>query len=250
MVNEPKSEWQTKEVTRTFLEGVRGAIPGADLQFAVIGKIVQQWCSNPARILDLGCGNGILGRFLFSLFPSAGCLFVDFSDPMLDAARENVGDLSSAAFAKADFSDPHWLKNVKPHGPFDIVVSGFAIHHQTDERKRSLYSEIYDLLTPDGVFLNLEHVASATQAGQHLFDEFFVDYLLEFHGRSDPNSNRQTIANAYYKRPDKKENILAPVVEQCQWLREIGFIDVDCFFKVFELALFGGRKTSNRPHAE
>ena len=26
------------------------------------------------------------------------------------------------------------------------------------------------------------------------------------------------------------------------WLRQIGFQDVDCYFKAFELALFGGRK--------
>jgi len=27
-----------------------------------------------------------------------------------------------------------------------------------------------------------------------------------------------------------------------RWLQEIGFADVDCYFKIFELALFGGRK--------
>ena len=41
---------------------------------------------------------------------------------------------------------------------------------------------------------------------------------------------------------DKKENKPASVEMQCQWLRGIGFQDVDCFFKTFELALFGGRK--------
>ena len=45
-------------------------------------------------------------------------------------------------------------------------------------------------------------------------------------------------------RADKAANILAPVDDQCRWLREIGFADVDCYFKAFELALFGGRKPS------
>jgi SAM-dependent methyltransferase len=246
MISEPKSEWQSEELTQAFLEGVRGAMPGADLQLAVIGKIAQQWCSNPVRILDLGCGNGILGQFLLNLFPSASGLFVDFSDPMLEAARENVGTLARTTVAKADFASPQWLEAVQPHSPLDIVVSGFAIHHQPDERKQALYSEIFELLTPGGIFLNLEHVASATEAGQDLFDDFFVDHLHEFHSRSDPNVNRDGIADAYYKRRDKKENILASVRDQCQWLRQIGFTDVDCFFKVFELALFGGRKISNQ----
>ena len=243
---EQKSEWQTKELTEAFLEGVRGAIPGADLQFAVIGKIADRWCNMSTRILDLGCGNGILGRFLLNRFPSASGLFVDFSDPMLDAARQSNESLPNAAVEKADFGSPQWIEVAKGYGSFDIVVSGFAIHHQPDERKKALYSEIFDLLKASGVFLNLEHVASVTAAGEKLFDDFFVDHLHEFHREADPEVKREAIVGEYYNRPDKKENILASVEDQCQWLRQIGFIDVDCFFKVFELALFGGRKTSNK----
>jgi tRNA (cmo5U34)-methyltransferase len=78
-----------------------------------------------------------------------------------------------------------------------------------------------------------------------LFDDFFVDHLHAFHARRDASADRESVAAGYCKRPDKKENILAAVEDQCVWLRETGFHDVDCFFKVFELALFGGRKPSN-----
>ena len=246
-MTKPESEWQTEELATTFLIGVRGAIPGADMQLAVLGKIVQLWCEMPSSILDLGCGNGILGLFLLNIFPSARGVFVDFSDSMLDAARENLSDWAQTNIIKADFATPQWIDVVASYRPFEVVVSGFAIHHQPDERKRALYSEVYDLLSPGGVFLNLEHVASCTLAAEQLFHDFFVDHLHDFHSKSDPDATREAIADTYYRRPDKKENILVPVEEQCRWLREIGFHDVDCFFKVFELALFGGRKESNKP---
>ena len=241
-MNEPKSGWQTKEVATAFLEGVRGAIPGADLQTAAIAKITQLWCDAPSGILDLGCGDGILGRFLLELFPASRCIFADFSDPMLAAARDRTRHIPQAHVLKADFATPQWQDTVASHAPFDIVVSGFAIHHQPDDRKRALYAEIYNALSPGGVFLNLEHVASSTPAGEQLFNEFFVDRLHAFHATSDPEADREAIATTYYNRPDKQENALAPVDRQCHWLREIGFQDVDCFFKLFELALFGGRK--------
>jgi tRNA (cmo5U34)-methyltransferase len=240
------SEWQTEHLSKAFLEGVRGAIPGAELQFDVIAKIVQLWFSSPKFILDLGCGNGILGKFLLARFPSAHGLFVDFSEPMLNAANDNLRSLSRKTIIKADFSTPQWLGCVSEHKPCDIVISGFAIHHQPDERKRMLYSEIFNLLSPGGVFLNLEHVASASSCGEALFDDFFVDHLHRFHQEVDPSSSRAAVAQTYYSRPDKKENILAPVDRQCEWLRQLGFEDVDCFFKIFELALIGGRKSSNR----
>lgn len=241
-----RSEWQTKELAAAFLQGVRGAMPGADQQMAVLAKVSERWCPQPSRVLDLGCGDGILGRFLLEMYPAARAVFTDFSEPMLDAARNKLGVPPRATVVKSDFSTPEWLEAVRPHAPYDIVVSGFAIHHQPDVRKQALYAEIYSLLSQGGFFLNFEHVASATPAGQELFDDFFIDNLFRFHRAGDPDRTRQEIEQTYYSRPDKKENILASVEAQCQWLREIGFLDVDCFWKLFELAVFGGRKRPQR----
>jgi len=33
--------------------------------------------------------------------------------------------------------------------------------------------------------------------------------------------------------------------DQLQWLREIGFQDVDCYYKYFNFAVYSGRKHSN-----
>ena len=220
-------------------------MPAARLQLEVLSHIARLWCPAPSRILDLGCGNGILGRALSGVFPAAHVVFADFSDPMLDAARKILGQEPRATVVKADFASPAWLEAVGGKPPFDIVVSGFAIHHQPDKRKKQLYAEIFDILAPSGAFLNLEHVASVSKAGEELFDEFFIDHLWDFHRSSGRAQTRENVASTYHNRPDRKENILATVEEQCRWLRRIGFADVDCFLKVFELALFGGRKASH-----
>jgi SAM-dependent methyltransferase len=165
---------------------------------------------------------------------------------MLGALRKQIGATERATVINADFATPAWVEALHAEGPLDLVVSGFSIHHQPNHRKRDLYAEIYEHLSEDGIFLNLEHVSSATPAGEALFDSFFIDHLVRFHRDANPNKTKPEIEEAYHQRPDKKENILASVETQCDWLRQIGFQDVDCFFKVFELALFGGRKASKK----
>jgi tRNA (cmo5U34)-methyltransferase len=61
--------WQATGLTDTYLEGVRAAIPFAAEQIDIIVRL-----SRAARIprlrpiLDLGCGDGILGHALLDAF--------------------------------------------------------------------------------------------------------------------------------------------------------------------------------------
>ena len=126
------------------------------------------------------------------------------------------------------------------------MVSGFAIHHLPHSRKQQLYREIFDLLRPGGVFVNIEHVASQSDRDAAIFDEYLIDSLYAFHTRSGSGKSRAQVADEHVHRPDKDANILAPVEVQCAWLRDIGYQDVDCYLKIFELAVFAGRRPAER----
>ncbi|MGL5083937.1 MAG: class I SAM-dependent methyltransferase [Microcoleaceae cyanobacterium] len=235
--------WKTTTLSQTFLEGVRGAIPLASEQLEIMTRIIQMAKPQIQTFLDLGCGDGILGLTLLRQYPQARGIFLDFSEVMIEAAKQKTKTSHQfTEFFLGDFGTPNWIELVQPYAPFDVIVSGFSIHHQSDQRKQELYQEIYHLLTPGGVFLNLEHVASASQIGEKLFDELFVDSLYAYHQELGNYQSRAEIDRQYYNRSDKVANILAPVEIQCNWLREIGFAHVDCFMKLFEIALFGGIK--------
>jgi tRNA (cmo5U34)-methyltransferase len=233
--------WKSAVVTNDFLEGMRGAIPLAAEQLAVMVRIIQAARPELENFLDLGCGDGVLGQAVLAHYPDAHGVLLDFSEPMIEAAQHQLAtQKANLAFLVQDYGLQRWLESVKPYAPFDAIVSGFSIHHQPNERKRELYQEIFDLLQPGGVFLNLEHVAPPSDWVEHIFDEIFVDATLAYNQSRGVKITREQTAYEYHNRPHKEANILAPMELQCDWLREIGFEHVDCYLKIFELALFGG----------
>jgi tRNA (cmo5U34)-methyltransferase len=239
--------WKNQTVAENFLEGVRNAIPLATEQIDCLLRIIRLTRSPVKSFLDLGCGNGILGKAIANQEPNARGVFIDISESMLQTARDSIDNTEQKyTFLLEDFGSKIWYEKLKQitsfDVSFDVIISGFAIHHQPDWRKQEVYHEIYNLLNPGGIFLNLEHVASHSSLGEKAFDELFVDALYQYHTRQKNDLSRQEIARQYYNRHDKNANILSLVEIQCTWLRDIGFIDVDCFMKIFEIALFGGVK--------
>jgi SAM-dependent methyltransferase len=167
------------------------------------------------RFLDIGSGAGRLVSLIRSNRPTACCVALDFSLAMLEELRTRFATDNNIEIVAHDLADP--LPNL---GWFDAVVSSFAIHHLTHERKRILYSEIYALLHPGGIFLNLEHVASPSAK---LHRQFLA--TMDLTPETEDPSNK-----------------LLDLEVQLAWLRQIGFTDVDCHWKWRELALLAGAK--------
>jgi tRNA (cmo5U34)-methyltransferase len=237
----PAEIWKDRDVAKAFLNERSLIIPDRPRQLEVIHRVIGLYCPKPRRILDVGSGDAILLGTLLESFPDAGGVAVDFSPLMLEQARQRLGKYGQrATTVEADLQISAWRDSLLC--PFDIVVSGFAIHHLPDERKRAVYREIYDLLTDGGAFLNSEHVASATPRGEQLFDDAMTRHLYERRKEKGEAVTLEQVRRDFMERPDRAANILALAEDQCRWLREIGFRDVDCFWKYFELAIFGGIK--------
>lgn len=235
--------WQQPGLVRTFIDDIRGGVPYAADQLAVMLRLIAASGAPVRRIADLGCGSGVTARAILAAYPGATAVLVDFSEPMMAAARAALAALRPApVFVTADLADAGWVAALGGHTPFDVVASSYAIHHLSDARKRELYGEIFRLLTPGGWFVNVEHVASRTPAIEAMSDELMIDAIHAFQRGKGADLSREQVARDFARRPDKAANILAPVELQCEWLRALGFADVDCFFKMFELAVFGGRR--------
>ena len=211
MTTKPVNLWTSTEHVRDYLERADSISHRREGESSLLEFVP----TKAHRILDLGTGDGRLLALVRREYPETEAVAVDFSPAMLEAVRKRYdGDRSVRVVA-------HNLDDALPDlGKFDAVISSFAIHHLVHERKRELYDEIFRVINPGGVFCNLEHVSSPTP---RLHDEFLrgIGYTAE---TEDPS------------------NKLLDFETQLAWLREIGFVDVDCHWKWRELALLAGRK--------
>jgi SAM-dependent methyltransferase len=184
------------------------------------GVLLEQVPLDARRVLDLGTGDGRLLALLRMDRPGMLGVGLDFSEIMLEAARKRFTGEEHVELVRHDLAEP-----LPTLGGFDAVVSSFAIHHLEHERKRSLYGEVFALLEPGGVFANFEHVASATRR-LHLAFFAAIGEPLE---QEDPSDR------------------LLDVESQLQWLRAVGFDDVDCYWKWLEMALLVAIKPELQP---
>lgn len=160
------------------------------------------------RCIDLGTGDGRLLALVRTRHPETEAIGLDSSAAMLDRAKERFhGD------PKVELRDHDLRAPLPDAGSAEIVISGLAIHHLEDRRKRELFGEVHGLLAPGGVFANLDLVRSASP---RLHERF-----------------RREIGRV----EDDPTDRLAGLDEQMDWLREAGFAEVDCHFKWLEMAL-------------
>jgi predicted methyltransferase len=87
---------------------------------------------------------------------------------MLDHAAKRFAKYGDqVTYALSDLFDPKWTASLK--GPFDMAVSGIAIHNLREmEPITAVYAGIRGVLKPGGVFLNCDHFAGCGGIALHV----------------------------------------------------------------------------------
>ena len=183
--------------------------------------------ADPKNILDLGAGTGLLSVFVRNWYPKAHIHLMDVSEPMLNLAKKHLATDTNVTFEIADYVTAPLGEN------YDAIVSALSIHHLDDATKRALFTKIHAALRPGGVFVNAEQVAGPTPQLDQIYKDLWLQQVRE------AGATPQQIADSPYRQQDDR---CASVEDQLKWLREAGFIDVDCWFKDNRFAVLAGTR--------
>jgi tRNA (cmo5U34)-methyltransferase len=171
--------------------------------------------------MDLGCGPGTLAEKLLAVFPEMSVICSDGSDEMLRLARQRLDSFGDrASFIQSDFGADKWIAELPRE--LDAVVSARAIHNL---RKLKLigpvYGQIFELLRPGGLFLNIERVNFSSPALRRYYRELQM-------------KTRGRVA--------KMDGAAPSLLQQFRLLKRAGFSDIDCFWREGNTAIVGGFK--------
>lgn len=179
------------------------------------------------RILDLGAGTGLLAQCFLDAFPNARLTLIDLSDQMLQVAHERFAAMPAVSYRIADYA-----REPLP-SEFDLVISGLSIHHLSDPDKRGLFGKIFAALRPGGAFINADQVLGPTSEAE---SKYRAEWLRQVKAKKVSEAD---LAAALQRMTHDR---MATLSAQLAWLGDAGFVQVDCVYKNWSFAVFGGRK--------
>lgn len=204
-------------------------LPGYREQGTVIRGLLRAH-SLPAspRVLDLGCGTGDLALLARQEYPDAQLTLLDLAPNMLAVARQRLGaDAKRTTFITGDFAHADFGSG------YDLILSGYAIHHLDDAGKQDLYRRCCAALNPGGLLLCRDVVQLATPELTRAAETAWRAFM-RGNGEDD----------AHWFGVYQREDMPAPLDAQLDWLRALGFAEVCCHWQQMLGAVFSGTKTT------
>jgi len=122
--------------------------PSRRLRMALAEQAISRFTAGkPLRVLDAGCGDGLITLALAKRHPDWTLLGMDLSGELLAGARERAGNrgLANVSFLETDLTKP------LPEGGFDAVIALECLSEIPDDR--AAVAAMAGALRPDGLLV-------------------------------------------------------------------------------------------------
>ena len=184
---------------------------------------------SPKRILDLGCGTGNLTDQMFKKYPEAEIDALDISEEILNESRRRFNHTPNIRYIQADFKSLHLAP-----GSYDLVMSSIAIHHIEDAEKIKLYKEVFQALSPGGIFIFADQTRGIT-------DEIYKKNISCW--KEEAMKLGSTLENwDMWMAHQDAHDFHTPVNWHFQELEKSGFRETDLLWKYLMWAVVWARK--------
>lgn len=147
-----KEGWKSEDTIMHYQRTAGITIPNRRNILSKIADLATAFVSNQPEVLDLGCGSGDVVAEIIRVRPDASICGVDYSEGMIQLVQDRFRDGKNIEIIAHDLNKgiPENLLSRK----FDVVTSCFALHHIEYENRVGLYTQIRQVLSDNGLFIN------------------------------------------------------------------------------------------------
>ncbi|MBC8453300.1 MAG: methyltransferase domain-containing protein [Chloroflexi bacterium] len=205
-------------------------LPESEYVHELLLSTMESVVGKGGRVLDLGSGTGRLTRLVLDRFPTCSVVAADYSQTMRNAATPELSQYGDrVSQIELDMFSSDWTTDFDQ---FEAVVSAFAIHHGRNlAQYKSLYRRIHGVLKPNGLFINLDHVAGQDRTQTLANASEWRDFLDE-DGEIDSD---RFILGSY------TEDTPISLRDHGQLLEAVGFDQIEIRWQKMIFALYSGR---------
>jgi tRNA (cmo5U34)-methyltransferase len=230
-VNEIRQRFDADVERFSNLETGQSATVDAPLAMALVAQAAAATTRHARHVLDVGCGAGNYTLKLLEYLPNLDVTLVDLSQPMLDRARERVGQAIAGRITTIQGD----IREIElSDASFDIILAAAVLHHlRTDQEWHDVFSAFHRALRPRGSLWVFDLVESSIPAIQGLMQQRYGDYLTRF---KDESYRDHVLAYV------EKEDTPRPLLFQLDLLRQVGFTQVEVLHKNICFAASGAVK--------
>jgi tRNA (cmo5U34)-methyltransferase len=225
--------WKSDEIVATWAAETAARERNHGAQWRLMARLLPLSEQAGATFLDLGAGTGAASRAILERHPRSTAILADFSPEMMGAGEAELRPFTGRyRYVEFDMLAGAWPAAIP--AAVDAVVTSLCVHHLPDDRKRSLFGEIFRRVRPGGWYLNYDPVRAAdpviTATWNRVIDE------------EDPDAARKRAHRTpeEHARYENHVRYIAPLDTQLEYLRSAGFLGVDVWWKRLDYVIFGG----------
>jgi tRNA (cmo5U34)-methyltransferase len=202
-------------------------IPCFDEFYSTALELIPHDSQAHIKVLDIGAGTGLLSGLVAAAFPQATITLSDISSKMLSKAQERFGSNRNVEYLALDFI------NAPIVGNYNVVISALALHHTPQDQLTSVFQKIFGALLPGGCFINADQTLGTTPENEEKYAQAWLNGA-----KAKGCTNRDIEVAIERMKADKT----ATLQDQLNWLSEVGFVQIDCWYKNYRFAVYSGQK--------